>query len=425
MKAGAQAKRRIGGSVRYAVVAALAVGWVVGFVVSIGGPPGPPRDPPPDLSYYLDHAVLSAFIAAPWLVAAWLLRRRWPASSGAGPSTVDAPARLLAAAVATLPDGRREWGVAMSAELAQVPDHLGRWRFAAGCARAAVFPPRGSRVPMLSVGALAAAAVIVAGLAVGGALPAMQVFAMAFVGLAGALLVLGVARSRRVRPPAAGPAVTAAGLAGVVACIAVTGYLVVQYPTAAVHLRPGGAVFLAAILAGCLWLTLAPPRGLATSRLARRVAVGAALALGVGLVVVSRLGLSGVAGWDAGIFGYLFCAPIVIVFVGAALVAAVDRSFRAGVEATVWTALLTSLACYAVALLEAVSWYRSDTSLILAGDGIPIDAVGENLRNFTWGLILYPFWWLPFGVIGATVGGARWWRRRGRERQRVSRWRRT
>lgn len=46
-----------------------------------------------------------------------------------------------------------------------------------------------------------------------------------------------------------------------------------------------------------------------------------------------------------------------------------------------------------------------DTSLILAGDAVPLDAVGENLRNFVWALVLVPFWWLPFGVLGAAGGG--------------------
>jgi hypothetical protein len=29
-------------------------------------------------------------------------------------------------------------------------------------------------------------------------------------------------------------------------------------------------------------------------------------------------------------------------------------------------------------------------------------------------MILWPFWWLPFGVLGAALGGARSWRRRVR-----------
>lgn len=72
-----------------------------------------------------------------------------------------------------------------------------------------------------------------------------------------------------------------------------------------------------------------------------------------------------------------------------------------------WTDLLTGLACYAVAVSEANRWYRFDASLILAGDAVPVEAVGENLRNLIWVLLLFPFWWLPFGVIGAAIGSAR------------------
>jgi len=38
----------------------------------------------------------------------------------------------------------------MAAEPAQVPDRSARWRFAAGSARAVVFPPGGNRVAVLA-----------------------------------------------------------------------------------------------------------------------------------------------------------------------------------------------------------------------------------------------------------------------------------
>ncbi|MGH2688171.1 MAG: hypothetical protein ACRDKW_05120 [Actinomycetota bacterium] len=55
-------------------------------------------------------------------------------------------------------------------------------------------------------------------------------------------------------------------------------------------------------------------------------------------------------------------------------------------------------------MAEAVPWYRDGAGLILAGDAAPLDAVGENIRNFTFLLILFPFFWTPFGVIGAEIG---------------------
>ena len=92
----------------------------------------------------------------------------------------------LAAAAVTLPAGRRDWGAAMEAELAQVPvqERAARWRFAAGCARAAVFPPGGSRVAV-GVAGVAVAATAAAALATGAVLPAGQVFVPTFVGVVG------------------------------------------------------------------------------------------------------------------------------------------------------------------------------------------------------------------------------------------------
>lgn len=388
-------------AVSAAVVAMFAAFWVIGVIVASGGLP---EDPKPGLGYCVQLAVGWALVATPWAVAVRLLWRAWWAGSGARLSTIDGPARLLATAVATLPEDRRDWGAAMAAELTQVQGSSARWGFAAGCVRVALFPPRSSRVPVLVVGALTAAAGVTAGLAVGHILPAMRVFAATFVGIVGAVTILAATRSHQVRAFASGPAVSAAGLAGVTACIAVTGYFQVQHPTAAVYLPPTAAVLLATVLAGCLWLALTPPRGLTTNRLARRIAVGAAMALGGGLVVASRLGLRGVVVLEEGLCAYLILAPITLVFTGSVVAAAVGRSFRAGVQAAVWTALLGSLAVYAVGLLEALVWYRFDSSLIFAGDGVPVDAVGENLRGFAWGLVLLPFLWLPFGVIGAAVG---------------------
>jgi hypothetical protein len=92
----------------------------------------------------------------------------------------------------------------MAAELAQVRGRAARWRFAAGCARAVAFPPGGSREAVGITGAVAVAATAATVLVTGAALPAMRVFALAFVGLLGGLATLTVARSRRVRR--AGPA---------------------------------------------------------------------------------------------------------------------------------------------------------------------------------------------------------------------------
>jgi hypothetical protein len=102
----------------------------------------------------------------------------------------------------------------------------------------------------------------------------------------------------------------------------------------------------------------------------------------------------------------VFTVPVAAIFVTAVVVAAVRQSIWAGVQATVWTALLSSLVFFAIAVAEAVRWYQADASLILAGDAVPLEAVGENIRNFSGFLILFPFFWTPFGVIGAAIGRA-------------------
>jgi hypothetical protein len=128
---------RLGG----VVVAALALApfvWPWALQVSAA-------DDPPTFRIRLDMAIwLVAVFGAPWVLAAQLLWRTWWRQAGGELSTLDGPALLLTAAAATLPAERRDWGAAMTAELAQVPDRPSRWRFAVGAARTAVLPPRGN-----------------------------------------------------------------------------------------------------------------------------------------------------------------------------------------------------------------------------------------------------------------------------------------
>jgi hypothetical protein len=162
-----------------------------------------------------------AVFGTPCMVAAHLLWRAWWRRSGAKLSALDGPARLLAAAAATLPPDRREWGAAMAAELVQVQGRSARWRFAAGCARAAMLPPHTDRVAVGVAAALAAAALAAAALATTALVPTMRVFAVAFVALVGVLATLAVARSRRVGRARPILAVAATGLAGIAGCIGV------------------------------------------------------------------------------------------------------------------------------------------------------------------------------------------------------------
>ena len=373
-------------------------------------------DDPLTVRVRLDMAMGLAVLGTPAMLAAWLLWRAWWRQAGAELSGMDGPARLLGAAAATLPNDRRDWGAAMAAELTQVQGRGARWRFAAGCVRTAVFPPRGSHAAVGVAGALVVAAMAATTLATGAALPAGRVFALTFVGLVGGLAMLTVARSRR--PGAAGPGLGIAGLAlaGVAACVGFTTYYLAEYPSTrrgspfvtSVTLPPGTAVVLAVMLAGCLWLALRPPRWLLPDRRARRFGIAMAIALVTGFVLASRLE-------DAGIMGYLLYGSILVLLPGSAAAAAAGRSFRAGLWACVWAAVLGTPLIIAAWLAEALRWSWQGRGLLLDADGGP-GMVGANLVDaIWWGLALLALWAVPLGVLGAAAGSARARRRRARE----------
>jgi hypothetical protein len=381
-----RAARRYELAVSAAVVALFAAYWAIALATS---------KPPEHQSLYVQQfVILMTVLAAPWVIAVRLLWRAWWDRDVAGLAVVDGPAVLLAAAVATLTDDRRDWGRALVSELAHVPGRSARWGFAVGGARTALFPPRSHRLPALAVGVLAAAATW---LAVGSALPALRVFAPAFVALVAVMAARAAARPRGRRGAAAGPVIAAAGVAGVVACLAVTAQFLAQHPSAATYLSPAPALVLAAVLAGCLWLATTPPRGLATSRLARGVGVGAAVLLGLGFLLTARLFIH-TAG---GVMGWVVLAPAAVSFAAAATAAALGRSRRAGVEAAVWAVLLGALLIFAAWLPEAAARHRIDRGLLFDGDGAPI---GVNLADAIGGLVLILALGLPFGVIGAAFG---------------------
>ena len=78
--------------------------------------------------------IAALFVLAAMLVTVRAVVRAGRACRDAGG---DAAAKLLALAVAGLPESHRDWGRAMSAELETVSGGGPRWRFSLGCARAA------------------------------------------------------------------------------------------------------------------------------------------------------------------------------------------------------------------------------------------------------------------------------------------------
>lgn len=344
-------------------------------------------------------AFIVALVAAPSVLAAMLLVRAWWTRSSARLRALDGPARLLAVAVGALPAERREWAVAMESELARVEGRQARWRFAVSATRTAFLPPPSSRRPVVLASAAAVVLVAAASLAVGRAMPELQVFAASFMVLASALAVLAVARRRPIAPS---PTIAAIACAAVAGSIAATVYLLLKDPSNGAVLRPAHSVLLGAALAGSLWLALTPPPSLITSRSARGLGVALGFALGAGFLWAS--GFPGDTG--EGVMGFVILGTILMFFVGSGLAALIDRSFRSGVQTAVWGATIGALLIYIVWLVEAVRWYQAGAGFLLDADYAPTMAANLGDAVF-WVFIFIPIWALPFGVFGAALGAWR------------------
>jgi|SRR5687768_9662672 len=197
--------------------------------------------------------------------------------------------------------------MAMSAELAQVQAPSARWKFALGCARAALVAPQ---------------------------------------------LPSGDGRSR---------VATVTFLLGVAGCIATTFVVLRTWPHAAGDISRGLAVWFAGSLIVYLWIALRPPRAL----IAHRDAVRRGVALGFALFFVTAVGKSVIdrvvpPSNSDGILGIFLMVTVVgsLVTTGFA-VARTERSFGAGVAATAWIGLVCSILAFNADLLEMLSRCKS------------------------------------------------------------------
>ncbi|MFF9016852.1 hypothetical protein ACF09C_28265 [Streptomyces sp. NPDC014870] len=334
-----------------------------------------------------------------WVLAARFVLHHWWVTTGSRLAPMDPPERLLTAAVAALPERRREWGAAMAAELTEVEGRAERWRFALSSVRATLWLGAGGGRP--GVVTLVAAAVVAstaaAGPLAGAAVPGLDVFAAAFTALVGALVVLAVARAGRPALPV--PVPTFLVVAGVVAAIAVTVVFLRREPGAADRLPPLAAIHLAAVLAGCLGFALAPPRRLGTERPAPHLGATAGVLFAAWLLMVLRT--DGAEPPLALLLVLTLALPLVpvAVFLLPAFVARrAGRSFRAGLLASLWTVVTAMPLTYALWLPEALRRYAIDGTLLVGGRG----PVGTNLTDalvFTLGI--FPVLGLTLGVIGA------------------------
>jgi hypothetical protein len=342
----------------------------------------------------VSYVVIVLLFFGPSVLAAMLLARAWWTRSEARLSALDGPARLLALAVGAVPGERGEWAAAMESELAGVDDRAERWSFALSAARAAVCPPRSSRLPVVVAAGAALVLVVATSLAVGWAFPELQVLAVAFTAFVSAAAVVTVARRSRIAPsPIIIAGVVVAAVAG---CIAATAYMLVKDPA----LTPVPAVLLAAVLAGFLWLALTPPRALMTSRPAR--GIGAAIGLALGAGFLWSTGFPSDTG--NGVLDFVIFGSILTLFLGSGLAAFVDGSFRSGVQATVWGATIGMLLIFGIWLVEGVRWYEGGAGFLLDNDG-PATIAANLTDALFWDFVFVSVWCVPFGIFGAAFGG--------------------
>ena len=222
----------------------------------------------------------------------------------------------------------------------------------------------------------------------------------------GRLLFLPLAARRsglRGRFPA--PAATALVTGLVAACVAATVAFVRRHPAAADALPPGTIAVLVVVLVGCLWRAMAPPLSSVGSRAGRGRFGGSRLApyLGVAAAFVFALGVlafshAGRGGW---VPVWLLYGPMLTFVFPAFIVAAADRSFRAGLRAGIWTAITVMPLTFALLLAEASRRYANDGAWLFAGD---VTTAGFTLRLALLIVCAVPLIGFPFAIIGAAVG---------------------
>jgi hypothetical protein len=285
-------------------------------------------------SFLLSSIVLCALgTAAAWAV--WLTWRR-RAHVDLQP---DGAARLLAIAVATLPPDRRQWGTAMTAELASLSGRADRWRFAVSGTRAALLTPAGAP------------------------------------------------------RPAAGWASGAVGALGVAACVVTTLQLFAENDGAG----PPAYTFvvLVVVLAACLLTIVAAPPALTSNPLARRTGLWLGLTTSLALLLWSRT-----FGDDAGAIGMIGQLQALTFVAAPAIVAAATRSLRAGLQCTLWGFVFTAVTMLPVYIVESIHRYRTIGGLYLDGDTPRGSTIASNLSNaVTWMLLVVPGTLIPVGVV--------------------------
>jgi len=266
----------------------------------------------------------------------------------------DIPVRIVAAAAAWLPAHRRDWGRAMAAELAHVHDQAGRWRFALGALRIALFLPsgRGRRVLAVALAGLVAAAAVTAVAAA--VIPDLALSAAILGLLLGGYATLRTARTARPGGPrwtTPGVMVAVVAVATVTAAIVSVARIALVHPAAAADGTHVFAVLFAVALACYLAVALGQrPTERPAERQALWWALAAALASGAVWTVIDLT----TPVQPVGITGYLWPVGAAAVLAASAGAAATTGSAQAGARAGLLTAVLSAPAHFAADLTALV-----------------------------------------------------------------------
>jgi hypothetical protein len=268
----------------------------------------------------------------------------------------DAPARLLALAVAGLPESHRDWGRAMCAELETVCGGSPRWRFSLGCVRAA------------------------------GVIRAREVLTPRERGGAGLRAVIGV---------------------GLVAAVALAGYGLVRYPGLRSHgdAEIAAAAFVVLLVAyGAVTLALSRGAGSRAVAARRHGLVGGVVIGAAWLVVLSPTEV--LKQWVVVPLTVALLAPGCV----AALATRAGGDVTAGWRAALWSGIVAGLLVFAVWM--TVTYARDgrpyDAQLLrdFHHSGAPdlaTLAVSDALTSALTLLILIPLTALALGSFGARL----------------------
>ena len=320
----------------------------------------------------------------------------------------DVPARIVAAAAAWLPAHRTDWGRAMAAELAQVHDRAGRWRFAAGAVRVALFLPSGRSRRMLAVALAGLLASAAATAATAAGIPDLA-WSVAVLGvLLGGYATFRASRPRLPHRAAPGVMIAVLALTTVAAAIVSVARIAVAHPAAAADNTHVFAVLFAAALAGYLAFALTRSRGQA--RVVLWWALGTALASGAIWTVIDLT----TPVTPVGITGYLWPVGAAAVLAASVGAAAATGDAPAGARAGALTAVLIAPMHFAADLTALVQagHYTLTTSYDVAAfphSGYPdvasyllSDAMAGDVLV---GLVLYPLVLCLLALTAVTLLG--------------------